>query len=814
MTCANLVQSRCQAFDKSNLIVYNGIMAEKRTSEGGEVVINVPDKDSDTLSSPSPEIPSPNNEGLVRRKSFSRSVYSKSNSRFGRQQSYRFDKTIEEENDENPRDVRSVDLSDVVEEEEEDENEEIYKKVKQNRVKRSRTKPMALLQLAVFVAILCTLVVSLAVEKVKKHRIWGLELWKWCVLVMVTLSGMFLTNWFMHLAVFIIERNYLLRKKVLYFVHGLKKNVQVFIWFTLILVSWVFLFEEDHKHSRKTKKFLDFITWTIVSLLIGSILFMVKTLALKVLASKFTVRNFFERIQESVFHQYVLKSLSGPPLIEEAERVGRKPSTGQLSFTSTEDGSVRGKKVLDMGKVHRMKQEKVSALTMRVLIEAVGSSGLSTISNTIDECRNEKGKFDKEITNEMEAVAAAYDIFNNVAQPNHNYIEENDLLRFMIKEEVDLVLPLIEGAETGKITRKAFTDWVIKVYTSRKALGHSLNDTKTAVKQVDKLIIGVLTVATFIIWLILLDIASTKFLVAFSTQFVGLAFMIGSTCKNIFESFVFVFVMHPYDVGDRCVVEGVMLLVEEIHLLTTVFLKIDNEKVFYPNAVLISKPISNFYRSPDMGDFIELSIAFSTPAAKIASLKERVKEFLVQNPQHWYPEPLLMVKAIENVNKLKMNLLVQHTINFQNFAEKNVRRTHLFIALKRILEELEIDYTLLPQDVQLTGHKQKQKKNPSSNKKKKLPCITIKNTKTPSPKRELCISSYSSERELPPIKRELKSSTFRERVPRKEQPQDIDRGSGWLHKFPTSILNPSTVDPLRCFWRCSVLFKISAGVTK
>ena len=97
----------------------------------------------------------------------------------------------------------------------------------------------------------------------------------------------------------------------------------------------------------------------------------------------------------------------------------------------------------------------------------------------------------------------------------------------------------------------------VNVYTSRKALGHSLNDTKTAVRQVDKLITAVLSVITFVIWLVLLDIATTKFLVVMSSQFVGLAFMIGSTCKNIFESFVFVFVMHPYDVGDRCVIDGV-----------------------------------------------------------------------------------------------------------------------------------------------------------------------------------------------------------------------------------------------------------------
>ena len=42
------------------------------------------------------------------------------------------------------------------------------------------------------------------------------------------------------------------------------------------------------------------------------------------------------------------------------------------------------------------------------------------------------------------------------------YIDEDDLRRFMIKEEVDLVFPLFEGAETGRIDRKALTNWVVR----------------------------------------------------------------------------------------------------------------------------------------------------------------------------------------------------------------------------------------------------------------------------------------------------------------------------------------------------------------
>lgn len=68
------------------------------------------------------------------------------------------------------------------------------------------------------------------------------------------------------------------------------------------------------------------------------------------------------------------------------------------------------------------------------------------------------------------------------------------------------------------------------------------------------------------------------------------------------------------------------MIVEEMNILTTVFLRYDNEKIYYPNSVLSTKPISNFYRSPDMGDGIEFSIDFRTPLEKIGILKDKIKK--------------------------------------------------------------------------------------------------------------------------------------------------------------------------------------------
>ncbi|XP_059297470.1 mechanosensitive ion channel protein 10-like isoform X3 [Lycium ferocissimum] len=563
-------------------------------------------RSSASISKP-PKIPT--NETLTRRKSLARSVYSKPKSRFG-EQSLAIDGSLLDEleqqstgspyenvsNNASPsakvdssgnslkETMRKVSISVTpktplmaspggpggV-----DEHEEIYKKVNiRNKMKYKRVKLKVLVEWLVFLLLLGCLIASLLVDKLQNFTLWDLEIWKWIVLVMVTFSGMLVTKWFIHFIVLLIELNFLLRKKVLYFVFGLKKSVQVFIWLSLVLLTWVLLFAHGVKRSRMTNKIIDYITWTVASLLIGAFLWLLKTLMLKVLASSFHVNTFFDRIQQAIFHQYILLTLSGPPVMDSAQMLGRSNSVAsQLSLCRTKKGKdgkqKKEKEMIDINKLHQMKREKISAWTMKMLVDVISNSGLSTISGSIGDTDYGGGneQADKEINNEEEAIAAAVHIFKNVAQPGSKYIDDNDLRRFMIKEEMDIVLPLIDVADTGQIDRKALTEWVVKVYQGRKALSHALNDTKTAVRQLNTIVTGILIVIIIIIWLLLVGIATTKVIFFLSSQLVVASFLFGNTCKCVFEGIVFVFVMHPFDVGDRCVVDGVQAFREKFPVL-------------------------------------------------------------------------------------------------------------------------------------------------------------------------------------------------------------------------------------------------------
>ncbi|KAG5524401.1 hypothetical protein RHGRI_031152 [Rhododendron griersonianum] len=432
----------------------------------------------------------------------------------------------------------------------------------------------------------------------------------------------------------------------------------------------------------------------LVAVLVGATIWLIKIILVKVLASSFHVATYFDRMKESVFHHYILDTLSGPPMDDDmvaqrqnhhlltasrslpAKLMRMKKSNDLINSTSKRFGSRR----LDMEKLRKLSLHgSASAWSVKRLVRYVRSFGLSTISTTVDEF----GRAESEITSE--------------------YIEEEDLMRFLNRVEIHTIFPLFEGAlETGTIAKSAFKNWVVRAYFERKALAHSLNDTKTAVQQLHKLASTVVSVIIIVISLLVMGLATTKFIFFVVTQLVLVGVMFHNTCKTIFESIIFVFVMHPFDIGDRCVIDGVQVIVEEMNILSTVFLRYDMEKIYYPNSVLITKPISNFYRSPEMSDAIDFTIDVTTSMESINALKKAIQIYLESKPKHWNPKHDVIVKAIEDMNKMKMCLCVHHTINHQNYGERNVRMTDLILELKKILEELGIKYNLLPQEILLT----------------------------------------------------------------------------------------------------------------
>ncbi|GKV51502.1 hypothetical protein SLEP1_g58147 [Rubroshorea leprosula] len=572
---------------------------------------------------------------------------------------------------------------------EEDEDDEENPEIEASK-KSGKWTFWVIIEWIVFVCTVGCLIASLTLKKLESVVIWGLHLWKCCVLVLVIFCGRLYTRWMMITLLFLIRRKWLLNEKVLYFVYGVRISVRFFAWLCLVLLAWIFLVDRGVQRTGETMVVLHHIKRALASSLVGAAIWLLKTLFVKVIAANFQGKRFFDRIKEAIFHQHVLEVLSLP---ESASRA-KSTSTSIASMTRR-----KSEKVITWLK--NMKKEKASAWTMKGFIDVISGSKLSFAE---DEDNDHKQK-DKKITSELKVKQAANKLFKKLAKSDRKCIQKKDLLSYFDEKELDEdVLPLFKRSpETEEIKKKALKDWMLEVYRERKSLVCSLKDSKTAIEELNRLASGVVLIVIIIVWLLLMGFLTTKVLLFISSQLLLAAFMFGKTLRTVFEAIIFVFVVHPFDVSDRCIIDGAQMIVEEVNLLSTVFLKFDNEKVYYPNSVLATKPIGNFYRSPEMGDSVEFAIDVSTSVEQIKALKVKIKEYLENNPATWHSEHSVVVKDFDDVNKIKMVLFVKHTINFQNYADKSNRRSDLILELKTMLEDLHIKYHMLPLQAHLIG---------------------------------------------------------------------------------------------------------------
>uniref|UniRef100_A0A6N2LVJ7 Mechanosensitive ion channel protein n=1 Tax=Salix viminalis TaxID=40686 RepID=A0A6N2LVJ7_SALVM len=485
--------------------------------------------------------------------------------------------------------------------------------------KKDKLSTLTVLQWLSLIVILAALVCSLSILDLKKVNILNLKLWKWEVLLLVLICGRLVSGWGIHLVVFFIERNFLLRKR----------GVQNCWWLGLVLLAWHFLF--DKKVRRDTKsELLEYVTKILVCFLVGNFIWLIKTLMVKVLASSFHVSTYFDRIQESLFNQFVIEALSGPPLIE---------------IQKAEDDAER--------------------IAVERLMKIVRHGSLSTLDEQILGAATED-ESTTHIRSEYEAKAAARKIFANV-----HLLAGFDAL-FGRRSSSKTMSFFEEASETSRIGKSSLKNWVVNAFRERRALALTLNDTKTAVNKLHQMI-----------------------------NFLVVSFIFGNTAKTLFESIIFLFVIHPFDVGDRCEIDGVQLIVEEMNILTTLFLRADNQKVLYPNSVLATKSIGNYYRSPDMGDSVEFHIHISTPGEKVALMKQRITSYIDGKKEHWYSDPTIVFREVVDLNKLVVAVWMRHRMNHQDMAEKNKRRALLIEEMVKIFSEIDIQYRLFPIDINI-----------------------------------------------------------------------------------------------------------------
>jgi len=144
---------------------------------------------------------------------------------------------------------------------------------------------------------------------------------------------------------------------------------------------------------------------------------------------------------------------------------------------------------------------------------------------------------------------------------------------------------------------------------------------------------------------------------AFSATVLGLSFIFGNSIKNMFESMLFLFVVHPYDIGDWVEIDGNPFEVVKISLMHTSFRDNGKQPTIMPNSVLLTKKLKNMTRSDEHLELLFIDVDIGMAHIVKDEIQHRLFEMCKNNPADFKTEPLWVKYVGVNAN-LKANLLV------------------------------------------------------------------------------------------------------------------------------------------------------------
>jgi len=199
---------------------------------------------------------------------------------------------------------------------------------------------------------------------------------------------------------------------------------------------------------------------------------------------------------------------------------------------------------------------------------------------------------------------------------------------FKYAEDADACFALFPAMQP--ITLAVVTHVVHVVHLNRKELYAALFDRENMAKVLTQIVGTLYWIVMLFVLLLIFGVNIQQFLLPFGTLFLGLSFIFGNSMKDLWEGFIMIFIVRPFDIGDRIDLTGYppFLLVSKINLFTTELFAMDGRQYIIPNQHLYSNSIVQLRRSQDHAVQINLEIQFATPLEKIDQLKDTLIEWM------------------------------------------------------------------------------------------------------------------------------------------------------------------------------------------
>ncbi|KAK6501151.1 hypothetical protein TWF481_008999 [Arthrobotrys musiformis] len=259
------------------------------------------------------------------------------------------------------------------------------------------------------------------------------------------------------------------------------------------------------------------------------------------------------------------------------------------------------------------------------------------------------------------------------------------------QEQAKAAFSMLDKDENGDISLEEMIGMILEVARERKTLAKSMGDIDSAISALNSLLSSIVFIVIIFVFVAFLNQNFVTTLGTAGATLLSLSFVFAATAQEILGSCIFIFVKHPYDVGDRIDLELKEYIVEHISLLYTVFRQVEtNKSTQIPNNILNGKNVENVSRSGPMREVVVFNVHFETSMREIMLLRSELMAFVEENSRDFRSDNLNVEINGVKLDSLELRVEIRYKGNWADQPKRVERRNKFMSALVAALRKIPI----------------------------------------------------------------------------------------------------------------------------
>jgi hypothetical protein len=360
------------------------------------------------------------------------------------------------------------------------------------------------------------------------------------------------------------------------------------------------------------------------------------------------------------------------------------PAAAQDGMKTPGDRSIKSSRSTDAARAMRERASHATALARVAMVDPTHLLTDKTVGVGLD------------VNSPAQARRLARRIFRSFrGQHRRKYLIPSDFdVAYTDSAQAKEAFDVFDSDRNGDVSAVELRNTIVGAYKERRFIAKSLEDTSHALSSLDFILLAIAGVILIFEAFAIFKVSIGNSLTTVYTLAIGASFIFKESAQNVFDSIIFIFVTHPFDTGDRISVNGDVMVVQKMNLLSCQFLLWDNTQIYMSNPMLSQLFITNYRRSGYQWECVTVQVAFDTPWDNLDAVQADLIHWLQTEPERMFePSTAIVPQTIDYMRSMTVTIGMTHRASYQDWGARYYRRNAFFSAVCYYMRKHGVRYT-------------------------------------------------------------------------------------------------------------------------